>query len=67
MTSKNRSQSDLEKLAIMLKQSSFFKQQKIQKSNELLEIASFLKYQFCKEGSVVFNYGDEGDRFYFIL
>jgi CRP-like cAMP-binding protein len=67
MTRSHRSQQDLEKLAVILKQSSFFKQQRIQKSSELLEIAKFLKYQYCPDTSIVFSYGDEGERFYFIL
>lgn len=35
--------------------------------SELLEIASALKYESCEKDKPVFNFGDEGDRFYLIL
>jgi CRP-like cAMP-binding protein len=34
---------------------------------EIYEIARHIKYEFHKEGDVVFDYGSVGDKFYLII
>ena len=62
-----KSKEDLELIIYMLKSSPFFKNQNIKENQELNEIANSLNYQYVTANESVFRYGDEGDRFYFLL
>ena len=50
----------------IVKQIQFFKERDI-KNADYPEIISSMNYEFLKAGSVVFEYGSTGDKFYIIL
>jgi len=62
-----RSHHEMEKLSLALKSFLFFKEHNITKYHELLDIAHCLKYEHSEKNDVVFNYGEEGDRFYLVI
>lgn len=60
-------QAELETLADLLKQQKFFQEKNIQKQSDLVEIAQVLQLENFHSGSLIFDYGDVGDKFYIIL
>ena len=64
---KQKSARDLEVIVKMLRTSPFFKNMQINKTQEFEEIARGLVHERFSANSTVFKYGDEGERFYFLL
>jgi CRP-like cAMP-binding protein len=44
----------------------FFKQQEVESRN-LHDVCEWLSYRYCKEGEVIYHFGDLGDSMYIIL
>ena len=61
-----RTQNDLKKLAPLLSVLEFFQKQNF-KEKEMSDICMGLEFQECLDGEIIFNYGDEGDKFYLII